>query len=278
MAIEKIPNPTNNISPLHVFSLFADYFVPYGNGHAWTQEILYLLGLLGQSEQAARSMLLRMRRRGWLDVERVGRRTRYQLSTAGLEITKQGDSRLFEPAAEEWDGTWQLVIYSLSEEKRPLRTELRKKLVWFGFGNLAAGTWITPHNRRAEMAQVFKSLGVEAHVFMFEAQRIEALTNGDIVARCWDLANLEAQYAAFVAHWRPRLAAFDNGAVASAEERFKQRFQLTFAFHPFPRIDPNLPTALLPSQWSGHRARQILTRYRALLDQGLPEFIGHLST
>lgn len=276
MTIEKSLNSINNISPLHLFSLFADYFVPYGNGSAWTQEILYLLGLLGQSEQATRSMLLRMRRRGWLDVERVGRRTRYRLSASGREITEQGDSRLFEPAAEAWGGTWQLVIYSLSEDKRPLRTELRQKLVWFGFGNLAAGTWITPHNRRAEMAQVFKSLQVEAHVFMFEAQRIEALTDRDIVARCWDLASLEAQYAAFVAHWQPRLATFDTGALASAEARFRERCQLTFAFHPFPRIDPNLPVGLLPPQWSGHQARQILTRYRHRLSQGLPKFIANL--
>lgn len=277
MDIGKILNTTNHITSFHVFSLFADYFLPYSDGSAWTQEILYLLGLLGQSEQAARSTLLRMRRRGWLDVERNGRRSRYRLSETGREITRQGDSRIFEPTAGDWNQKWQLVIYSLPEEKRALRTELRKKLIWFGFGNLASGTWITPHNRQAELANVFKSLSVEAYVFMFEAQRIEALTNSDIVARCWDLASLEAKYAAFVARWQPRLAAFDRGELDSAEKRFKERFQLTFDFQPFPRIDPNLPAVLLPPTWSGHQARQIFTHYRHHLSQGLPDFIANLN-
>lgn len=264
-------------SPFHVFNLFADYFELYGDGSAWTQDILYLLSLLGQTEQAVRSTLLRMKRKGWLDVERSGRRSRYRLSEAGRAITMQGDKRIFEPAAGAWNQTWQLVIYSLPEEKRALRTELRKKLVWFGFGNLVSGTWITPHNRRAEMADVIEKLGVTRYVSMFEAQRIEAMSDSDIVNKCWDLAGLEAQYAAFVTRWQPRLAAFDRGQLDSAESRFKERFQLTFDFQPFPRIDPNLPITLLPPVWSGHQARQVFSHYRLYLSQGLPQFFTSLS-
>lgn len=170
----------------------------------------------------------------------------------------------------------QLVIYSLPEEKRALRNELRKKLVWFGFGNLTSGSWITPHNRRAELAEVIQQLGVEGYVSMFEAQRIDAMSNNEIVSKCWDLAGLESQYATFVARWQPRLAAFDQAVWNSAESRFKERFQLTFDFQPFPRIDPNLPVALLPPLWSGHQARQIFNHYRHHLNQGLPEFINNL--
>ena len=111
MDIDKALQASNN-APFYVFNLFADYFELYGDGTAMTQDILHLLGLLGLSEQAARSTLLRMKRKGWLDAERVGRQTRYKLSPSGHTITQQGDKRIFEPAAGDWNGTWQLVIYS----------------------------------------------------------------------------------------------------------------------------------------------------------------------
>ncbi len=263
-------------SPFHVFNLFADYFEPYGNGSAWTQDILYLTHLLGLTEQAVRSTLLRMKRKGWLLVEREGRRSRYRLSEAGREIIRQGGKRIFEPVAGEWNNHWQIVVFSIPEEKRILRTELRKKLVWFGFGNLASGTWITPHNRRTEIGDVIENLGITEYVSMFEAQRIEAMSNSDLVMKCWDLDGLEKQYAEFVAQWQPALAAFKDGGLDSAEKRFQERFRLTFDFQPFPRVDPNLPVVLLPPIWSGHQARQIFTNYRHHLSQGLPQFIANL--
>ncbi len=262
-----------NNSPFLIFNLFADYFEQYGDGSAWTQEILYLLGLLGVSEQATRSTLLRMKRKGWLDVERNGRRSRYRLSPIGREITQQGDRRIFEPQATNWNESWQLVVYSLPESKRPLRTELRKKLVWFGFGNLTSGTWITPHNRQKEMADVIAQLDIQEYVSVFQAQSVGGMSNREIVAKCWDLVTLGKEYELFNAYWQPRFEAIELDWLGSAEKCFMERFQLTFDFQPFPRRDPNLPVALLPSVWSGHEARTIFTQYRQFLSEGLSEFI-----
>src|ERR1700760_3218129 len=45
--------------------------------------LIRLLSELGLSPGAARSLLLRMRRDGWLDAERAGREARYRLAAAG---------------------------------------------------------------------------------------------------------------------------------------------------------------------------------------------------
>lgn len=264
-------------SPFLVFNLFADYFAPFGDGTAWTQDILHLLGLAGYSEQAVRSTLLRMKRKGWLAVTRDGRRSRYRLTTAGRQITAQGARRIFEPAAGPWDGQWQIVVFSLPENKRMLRTELRKKLVWFGFGNLVGGSWITPHDRRAELAEVVGELAINSHVALFSAHHLEGMSTGEIVGRCWDLETLEQQYRTFVTRWRPRLGAFEQDGLADSEDRFRERFQLTYEFQPFPRLDPNLPCDLLPAGWPGHDAREIFTDYRQRLQAGLPQFFDNLS-
>lgn len=275
--IEPSPTPrAGSSTQFYIFNLFADYILPYKNGTAWTQELVYLLGLLGQSEQAARTTLSRMKQKGWFTVTRQGRRSLYQLTDRGRAIVAEGNRRIFEIPVEAWDGKWQLVVYSLPEEKRILRNQLRKKLIWFGFGKLAAGTWVAAHDWRLEIENLVDALDILPYVALFEGKPIGSLTDEQIVAKCWDLPALEREYAAFVARWQPRLAAFGTNGVETPEKRFQQRFWLTYDFQPFPRKDPNLPLVLLPPVWSGHTARQVFHHYRQYLAQGLPEFFVSL--
>lgn len=266
-----------NSTPFFIFNLFADYILPYREGWAWTQDLIYLLGLLGLSERAARTTLARMKTRGWFETVKDGRRSRYMLTDLGRAIVAEGDKRIFEEPAPSWDGQWQLVVYSLPEELRVLRNELRKKLVWFGFGNLAPGAWVAAQDRRPEVEELVSRLEIAPYVSLFAGPRIGLMSDAEIVARCWDLPALAAGYDVFLARWQPRLAtlAADLEAVPLAE-RFQQRFWLTFAFQPFPRQDPNLPMDLLPPDWPGFAARALFLHYRELLSAGLPEFLAEL--
>ncbi|MFT7584666.1 MAG: phenylacetic acid degradation operon negative regulatory protein [Cellvibrionaceae bacterium] len=267
---------TKGSTQFYVFNLFADYILPYKNGWAWTHELLYLLDLLDVSDRAARTTLSRMKQQGWFDTVKDGRRSRYEITDKGRAIIAEGDKRIFETPIDNWDGGWQFAIYSLPEDKRPLRNELRKKLVWFGFGNLAPGTWVGAHNRLAELEKIVGEMGISSQVSLINGQRVGLMTDDEIVAKCWDLDQLEAEYAAFVGRWKARLEGLDI-ANMSAEERFRTRFMLTFEFQPFPRKDPNLPTVLLPENWSGYAARRLFTAYRLKLNEGLPAFFADIA-
>ena len=260
-----------------VFNLFADYILPYKDGRAWTHELLYLLELLGVSDRTARTTLSRMKKQGWFDTVKDGRRSYYVITDSGREIVAQGDKRIFETPINNWGGNWQVVVYSLPEEKRTLRNELRKKLIWFGFGNLAPGTWIGAHDRQAELEKIVGDMGIREQVSLFNGQRVGLMTDEEIVAKCWDLETLDDEYAQFVAKWRAQLEGQESQLAAmSAETRFYTRFMLTFDFQPFPRKDPNLPTILLPEDWSGYAARRLFTAYRLKLNEGLPQFFQNL--
>lgn len=260
-----------------VFNLFGDYILPRG-GSIWTSDLLRLLGLLGVGERAARSTLARMKQEGWLDTRRFGRRTQTTATRRGRAILEQGDQRIFEPATEGWDGRWHLVIYSLPEEKRELRNELRKQLAWLGFGSLAPGAWISPHDRAAPVEAALDELGLRGHVSQFAGRPAGALSDQELVARCWDLPALEAQYRAFLARHAPAHAALRAAAGALDPERcFVRRFWLTYDFQPFPRRDPNLPRALLPDPWAGHAARELFGAYRALLGSGMGGLMDELA-
>ena len=269
---------TKGSTQFFIFNLFADYILPYKEGWAWTNELLYLLNLLGVSDRAGRTTLSRMKQQGWFDTVREGRRSRYQLTEKGRAIIAEGDKRIFETPIDNWTGEWHFVIYSLPEEKRPLRNELRKKLVWFGFGNLAPGTWVCAHNRQVEIEKIVTEMGIESNVSLFSGKRTGLMSDEEIVAKCWQLSDLESMYADFVNQWRSQLdLQKETFALLPVEERFKLRFMLTYDFQPFPRKDPNLPTVLLPENWSGYAARRLFTAYRLKLNEGIPQFIGNLN-
>ncbi len=258
-----------------IFTLFGDYILPRG-GTVWTFSLLSMLERLGVSERAARVTLSRMARKGWLTRQKEGRRARYSLTPRGWALLKQGEQRIFEPPLDNWDGLWHIVVYSLPEKKRHLRRLLRQWLVWLGFGQLTFNTWISPHNRKAEVKNVCSELDVQKYVATFSAMHVGPTRDQDLVQRCWDLTKLESRYQEFIKRFEPEYQACQANGGLSPETCFVRRFWLTHSFQSFPRDDPNLPTVLLPPDWIGFRARQLFETYRRLLEAPSDRFVDEV--
>jgi len=260
-----------------IFVLFGDILIHKG-GRVWTASLLQMLDVLGVSERATRSTLSRMRRKGWLKPERDGRHSLYTLTAKGRRLLEEGGQRIFEARRTEWDGQWYQVVYSLPENKRKLRNDLRKRLSWLGFGRLAPGTWISPHNRHAEVEALVDDLGMRRYVQLFSGLRLVGGDDREIVEKCWDLKSLNQQYVKFLSKWEPNYEqcreALAKGDGLPTAECFAQRFWITHEYSPFPRIDPNLPSALLPEGWLGHKAAIVFNGHRSLLNEKSDEFIG----
>jgi phenylacetic acid degradation operon negative regulatory protein len=223
--VELVTRPTQS-TQFYLFNLFADYIVPRG-GRIWTSDLLYLLDLLEVSERAARSTLSRMKKRGWFITRREGRESQYLLTSRGQAILAQGEQRIFEEPFTDWDKQWRLVVYSLPEELRAERNELRTKLIWLGFGSLAPGTWISPHPREEDVFAIFSDLDVRDYVAVFTGDT--PARDEEIVRECWDIAVLAADYREFLARYRPeyeanKAAEAGGQAVVTPEEAFLRRW------------------------------------------------------
>src|SRR4030067_997396 len=103
-----------------LFNLYGDY-VRHAGGAAWTRGLLEVLGILGVGQRAARTTLSRMKRRGWLEARRVGRRSLYRSTDQADTLLAEGGQRLFGPRQGLWDGTWTLLTFSLPRERRLTR-------------------------------------------------------------------------------------------------------------------------------------------------------------
>ncbi len=259
-----------------VFNLYGDYVNPRGDS-VWTSGLIDVLHVLGVGERAARSTLSRMKQKGWLRAQKDGRRSAYQLTPRGKHLLDEGRRRLFGPRQTQWDERWHLVIYSLPQEMRAARHQLRTGLTWLGYGMLSPGTMIAAYPMKAEVQALIDELGVADYVDFFTDSKLEMARHKEIVARCWDLPSLNDRYARFIERNR---SAFDqlilngsNGDGLSRDESFERRFWTMYEYSSFPREDPQLPKKLLPKGWRGIEAAELLNEVRATLKEPAEEFI-----
>jgi len=259
-----------------IFTLYGDY-IRHRGGEAWTGSLIELLGLFGLSSQAVRSTLSRVSRKGWLKSRKSGRNSFYSLTPQSIELLEEGAVRILQPRQDPWDGQWHLLTYSIPESKRHLRRRLRRQLIWLGFGTLNHATWISPRDQRAEVEQVVKSLRLVPYVELFSGVHWGFSTDEEIIARGWDLEQLNKYYVAFVERYEPLFQECQEwlGADESLdpEECFRQRFMLVHEYRSSPYVDPNLPVELLPEDWQGERAMHLFRQYRDLLVDEADAFV-----
>ena len=232
-----------------LFTLLGEFVLPE-SGTAWTSAVLAAFARLGVEEKTTRQALMRTAASGWLDAEKVGRRTRWRLTASAQKMLTDGADRIysFTGPAESWDGRWLLVYARIPESDRRARHVVRSRLNWAGFGSLGAGLWISPHPARQDEAiSVLREAGVAADAHVFVARRSGLADVQVMVAAAWDLGAIEAQYGGFIEEFR---------ASAPADVLARQ-VELVHAWRRFPSIDPVLPRELLPARWSGLKAARL---------------------
>jgi DNA-binding transcriptional regulator PaaX len=141
-----------------LFTLWGDYVVHRG-GEIWVGSLIRIGAEFGLSELALRSVLSRMTRGGWLESTRHGNRGYYRLARRGIALIQEGAERIFRPRREPWDGSWHVLTYSIPEAQREVRDQFRKRISYLGFGSLAVGAWIAPHDLRSEVDELIEDLG-----------------------------------------------------------------------------------------------------------------------
>lgn len=253
-----------------LFDLWGDYIQHVG-GEAWASTLATLVAPFGVSEVALRQALSRMRRQGWLAPRKVGSRTCYSLTPQGRRRIIEASRRVYQPEDRPWDGQWRILVYSIPEEMRARRDDLRRELVWTGFAHLAPATWISPNPLEEAAGELVHRYGIEPYTTIFLARQVGAKSPPEIVQNCWDLGAILASYDRFIAHWAPRFGA--GVARLTDQERFVEQIALVHDYRKFLFVDPGLPRELLPDSWRGYQARQLFQEYYAQLATGARRFM-----
>jgi phenylacetic acid degradation operon negative regulatory protein len=245
-----------------VFDLFGDY-LRYRGGEVRLRGLAALMTCFEVPEATVRVVVTRMRKEGWLSSRRDGRESTYVLTDAAWTLLDEGRDRIFERVGGPWDGQWHMIIYSVPETDRALREQLRKKLAWLGFGQLSPSVWVSPHDRVEQIRTEFAGRpAVRLDVLRARSEGPER--DREMAARSWDLAELDRDYTELLARYRPRLAGYRENPLVGAAA-LVERTRLMHDYRRFPFRDPDLPSELLPADWTGREAHRVFLEAHELL-------------
>ena len=137
-------------------TVLGDAVLPRG-GRIWLGSLIGLLERLGVNERLVRTTVFRLAKDDWLLAETEGRRSNYVLSPIGRRRFDEAASHIYAAHAPPWDRRWRLVNVVGDLPARD-RERLRRALVWQGFGELSAHTFIHP---MADLQTCFEALKAE---------------------------------------------------------------------------------------------------------------------
>lgn len=259
-------DPTDGRSGGLVLDVAGAYLRPLG-GWMPVAALITLMGELGVEEQAVRSAVHRIAKRGLLVPEGRDGVRGYRLSESAEPLLDEADRRIFSTAARARsnDG-WVLVSFSVPEHERDRRHVLRSRLSWLGFGNLSSGLWIAPARVADELAEDMRRLGFEKYVTVFVAEHVGYEPTDEVVRRCWDLDGLREMYAGFLERWEPVRGSWAPQRRPDPRAAFVDYTLLLNQWRKFPYLDPGLPLSLLPADWEGQRAAEVFFTLRAKLE------------
>ncbi|NKI43219.1 PaaX family transcriptional regulator [Streptomyces physcomitrii] len=255
-------------------SLIVTVYGLYSRSHGGWLSVASLIALLtplGVDEQAVRSAIHRLKRRGVLEAGKQDGAAGYALSAAGRAILREGDARIFRRERATLADGWLLAVFSVPESERNKRHQLRSQLTRLGFGTMTAGVWIAPAHLYEPTAAVLRRLGLSAYA---ELLRADHLAFGDLAEKVrtwWDFRQLDALYGQFLDTHGPvreRLRREEGqGAGADGFRAFADYVRALTDWRRLPYLDPGLPAELLPADWVGLRAADLFFALHADLEE-----------
>jgi phenylacetic acid degradation operon negative regulatory protein len=238
---------------------FGDALLPHGEDtQISVRSLSRLLATFGVNERLVRTSLTRLVNDGLLTTSTEGRRSYYSVAPQSLDLFRQADHRIYHGRADEWDGSWTIVVIDGSEATARRRAQLRQELAWAGLGSVAPNVMASPIVTADAAARVVGHVGGFANVLVSRSSVVEGegtLGADELAHRVAALEEIAGRYAAFIKRYEDYPSV--DLAQLTPELAFKLRTLLVAEFRRIALSDPQLPAPLLPPHWIGDRARRL---------------------
>ncbi|HEV2609711.1 MAG TPA: phenylacetic acid degradation operon negative regulatory protein PaaX [Noviherbaspirillum sp.] len=242
-----------------VMTVFGDSITPRG-GAVWLGSLIALLAPFGISDRLVRTSVFRLAEEGWLEASREGRRSLYTLTAPGLRRFERAYKRIYAPTGLNWDGRWTMLLTAPEIISASQRANLRKELLWEGFGMIAPGIFAHPGGKAAALEEILARLDVTGKVFVYSAAASDEVSSrplSDLVTHCWELDKVLDGYRHFIDCFAPLLKLVKSRRTLDPEQAFAIRTLLIHTFRRAQLHDPQLPLELLPEDWPGTIAYEL---------------------
>jgi phenylacetic acid degradation operon negative regulatory protein len=235
-----------------IVTFYGDAVLPRG-GSIWLGTLLAFADLLEIDGGVVRTAMSRLAADGWLDREKVGRKSFYKLADTGRERFASGVAHVYNPQPSQWQGRLEMLLVSNGADREASRAALAEA----GFGSPMPGVWVAPSGVTVPRA-VAGTIRLEVSADNAMGRRL--------IDESWPLSRIAGSYRDFMKTFAPLNTWI---AAANALPPADAMLARILLIHQYRRVllrDPLLPPALLPVDWPAAEARELCGQiYRTLL-------------
>jgi phenylacetic acid degradation operon negative regulatory protein len=257
-----------------IITIFGDAIAPRG-GTVWIGSLIRVLDDFGINERLVRTSVFRVTKDHWLDVEQVGRRSYYSLSSDGADRFEQATLRIYGDPRQSWDGDWCLVLLAGLDAEQ--KEQVRRELGWLGFGAISTNVLAHPTPDMGDTDATLKRHGIDRQVVVMRGTTLGKKQDDAmrvLVHKSWNLQELDQRYAEFVEQFRPVFRAARGTRTIDPRQAFLVRTLLIQEYRRILLRDPLLPAELLPGGWNGTAAYQLCRNLYRLIYQPADDFMS----
>lgn len=172
-----------------------------------------------------------------------------------LRLTSLGEGKvldylpIFKYRKRAWDKKWLVAVFDIEEKQSRTRKALREKLRELGFGMLQRSVWISPYNFSSYLQEFLENIGLAGRVLLIGPTKILIKDQKKMAAKVFGLKRLNKEYQRLVKRWEE-----GEGDQEKLAREIKSRYLEILT------VDPLLPDELLPKDWWGKRAEELVKR------------------
>lgn len=229
-----------------IVTFYGDAILPRG-GSVWLGTLLQFLDMLGTDGGVVRTAVSRLAADGWLDRDKVGRKSFYRLAKSGRERFETAVEHVYNPHPSNWAGRFELLLIGNGADREASRTALTEA----GFGSPMPGVWVAP--------SAVSLPPVAAEAIRLEVSADDAMGRR-LVEASWSLERTADSYREFMKTFAPLEAWIGSAERISPADAILARVLLIHHYRRVILRDPLLPAALLPQAWPALEARQFCAR------------------
>ncbi len=232
-------------------TVFGDSIVPIG-GEVWLGHLFELVEPFGYSERLIRTSMYRLVSEGWLESERVGRRSRYRLTDFAVDEFESAEQRIYHrQAPTEWNRRWTVVFTGTEATATGDHPRLAAHLRWHGFAEISDDVWLLPEDNPSEVTRLLERLELHSLPPTASAEFVDLdhLVSSGVLGSSFSLDEAETAYRTFRATYQH----YQERTVRSLEppSAFALRTMIVHDLRRARLTDPALPGEALPKDWIG---------------------------